>query len=104
VTRFVALVREIDARASIQAHAGNGIVVVRFAEFGAGEVSRQLIGRMQPAAAAMGGNVVVLSHDPAIELTRQARWGSTGAAGDLMRSVKQQFDPADVLNRGRFAY
>ncbi|RIK71952.1 MAG: dehydrogenase [Planctomycetota bacterium] len=104
VTQFAALVREIDASASLQAHAGNGIVVARFAEFTAGDVSRQLIGRLQPAAAAMGGNVVVLSCDAAIDLTRQARWGSTGAAGDLMRSVKRQFDPADVLNRGRFVY
>jgi glycolate oxidase FAD binding subunit len=104
VTRFIELVRKIDAGVSIQAHAGNGIVVARFAEFGPGDVSRQLIGRLQPAAAAMGGNVAVLSHDSAIDLTRQARWGSTGAAGDLMRSVKQQFDPADVINRGRFVY
>lgn len=103
-TRFAALVREIDANASLQAHAGNGIVIARFAEFAAGDVSRQLVGRLQPAAAALGGNVAVLSCSASIDLTRQARWGSTGAAGDLMRSVKHQFDPADILNRGRFVY
>jgi glycolate oxidase FAD binding subunit len=104
LTQFIALVLEIDPTAWIQAHAGNGIAIVRFGEFSAGDVSRQLIGRLQPAAAASGGNLVVLSCDSTIELTRQARWGSTGDAGTLMRSVKAQFDPGDVLNRGRFVY
>jgi glycolate oxidase FAD binding subunit len=104
LTQFIALALEIDPTAWIQAHAGNGIAIVRFGEFSAGDVSRQLIGRLQPAATAWGGNVVVLSCGPAIELTRQARWGSTGEAGDLMRAVKAQFDPGDVLNRGRFVY
>ena len=34
------LVQSIDPQASIQAHAGNGIVIARFAEFDAGDVSR----------------------------------------------------------------
>ncbi len=104
VVEFVRLVLDVDSAASIQAHAGNGIVVGRFAKFAAADVSRQLIGRLQPAAAAAGGHVVVLSSDAAIALTRQAQWGSVGAASEIMREVKKQFDPADVLNRGRFVY
>ncbi|MEX2188319.1 MAG: FAD-binding oxidoreductase [Pirellulales bacterium] len=104
VVEFIRLVLDVDPTASIQAHAGNGIVVARFAKFAAADVSRQLIGRMQPAALAAGGHVVVLSSDASIELTRQACWGTVGAALDAMRDVKKQFDPANVLNRGRFVY
>jgi glycolate oxidase FAD binding subunit len=104
VTRFIRTLLEVDANASIQAHAGNGIVVARLSRFSAADVSRQLIGTLQPAAASLGGHVVVLSADPSLDLTRQARWGSPGASVDLMQAIKRQFDPSDVLNRGRFVY
>jgi FAD/FMN-containing dehydrogenase len=104
VTRFIRTILEVDANASIQAHAGNGIVVARLSRFSAADVSRQLIGTLQPAAAALGGHVVVLSADPSLDLTRQARWGSPGASIELMQAIKRQFDPSDILNRGRFLY
>lgn len=104
VTRFIEQILAIDNQASIQAHAGNGIVIARLPNFTAADVSRQLIGKLQPEALALGGHVAVLSCAAAIDLTRQARWGSPGAAIDLMQSIKRQFDPADILNRGRFVY
>ena len=60
---------ELDPQASVQAHAGSGIVIARFARFAAGDVSRLLIGRLQPAARAAGGNIVVLSSTGLGELT-----------------------------------
>lgn len=104
VCSFVALARGIDAKASIQAHAGTGVVVVRFAEFGAGDVSKQLIGKLQPAVRAAGGECVVLSSNGLGELTRQAQWGGVEAATVWMNNVKRQFDPKDVLNPGRFVF
>lgn len=104
VVEFVQLVLDIDPAASIQAHAGNGIVIARFARFDAADVSRQLIGRLQPAATAAGGHAVVLSSDASLGLTRQALWSGLGAAIEVMREVKNRFDPADILNRGRFVY
>lgn len=101
---FIRHVLHVDSAASIQIHAGNGIVVARLPNFAAADVSRQLIGRLQPAAAAAGGHLIVLSADASLGLTRQARWGSLGAALDPMREIKKQFDPADLLNRGRFIY
>ncbi|HEY1785589.1 MAG TPA: FAD-linked oxidase C-terminal domain-containing protein, partial [Pirellulales bacterium] len=104
VVDFVRLVLEIDPAASVQAHAGSGVVVVRFADFPATSVSRVLIGRLQPTAVAAGGRLVVLSSTHASELTRQAMWGGTTAADAWMRRVKLQFDPENLLNPGRFVY
>ncbi len=104
ICEFIKLVRHIDPAASIQAHAGNGIVIVRFADFSSAAVSRSLIGRIQPAAAAAGGHVVVLSSSGLGDMTRQALWGGVEAATEWMTKVKQQFDPHDILNPGRFIY
>ena len=89
VVDFVRLVLEIDPAASVQAHAGTGVVIVRFADFPAAAISRALIGRLQPAAAAAAGRLVVLSSTHASELTRQAVWGGAMAADTWMRKVKQ---------------
>jgi glycolate oxidase FAD binding subunit len=102
-TRFVELVLEIDPQASIQAHAGNGNVIARFAKFETADVSRVLIGRLQPAAKRSGGNAVVLSTTMA-GLTQQAVWGGASAATGWMEKVKRQFDPKNLLNPGRFVY
>lgn len=102
VTRLVQTAREIDPRASVQAHAGSGVVVVRFTELPAGGVSKHLLGRLYPIATSAGGNCVVLSTQLTSEITPQiARCGSDIAV-DIMRSVRQQFDPHGLLNPGRF--
>jgi glycolate oxidase FAD binding subunit len=100
---FMRLVREIDPAASLQAHAGSGVVIARLSSLPPGFFTHELIGRLQPAAVASGGHVVVLSASGG-ELTRQSVWGNPDAAIDLMRAVKAQFDPADILNRGRFVF
>lgn len=104
VCSFIATVQEIDKNASILAHAGSGIVIVRFRDFGAAEISKLLVGRLQPAARAAGGNAVVLSSDGLGELPRQVQWGGTQAATEWMAKVKRQFDPKNILNPGRFVY
>lgn len=101
VTGFMSLLVELDPQVSLQAHAGNGIVVARFDEFSTADAGRMLVQRLQPAAARAGGNVVVWSCH-AGELTRQAVWGAPGADAAVMREVKRQFDPKGLLNPGRF--
>jgi glycolate oxidase FAD binding subunit len=103
VTAFVELVGKLDPQASIEAHAGNGVVLVRFANFEAGDVSQALIGRLQPAARQSGGSVIVLSTTVA-GLTRQAVWGGVPDSAPWMAQVKRQFDPHHILNPGRFVY
>jgi glycolate oxidase FAD binding subunit len=103
-TRFVRAVREVDANCAIQAHAGNGIVIVRFSAFPEGGLSRTLIGKLEPVASATHGNVVILSNPSGGEMTHQSVWGGIDAPFPLMTAVKQQFDPKDLLNPGRFVY
>lgn len=103
VVEFCGLLLEIDPKCSIQSHAGNGIVYARFSEVPAGGISRTLIGRLQPAAMRLGGNLTVLS-TTAGEITRQAVWGGASDAAPLMEAVKKQFDPRGLLNPGRFVY
>ncbi len=103
VTEYVRLVQEFDADVSIQAHAGNGIVIARFERFTPGDITAVLLGRLRPAAQLCGGNAVVLSSN-LDGWTRGAWWGSFGQAAPWMQKVKHQFDPGNLLNPGRFAY
>jgi glycolate oxidase FAD binding subunit len=102
--QFIRTLRYIDPGCSIQAHAGNGIVVARFPQLDAGRLSRMLVGQLQPAAAEHEGHMIVLSCRWPQELTRQAAWGSIGASAAVMEEIKRQFDPKNLLNRGRFVF
>jgi glycolate oxidase FAD binding subunit len=48
-----------------------------------------------------GGSLSILSCPPEVKSKIDA-WGSAGDALPLMRSIKAQFDPAGILNPGRF--
>jgi glycolate oxidase FAD binding subunit len=95
---------EFDPAATIQAHAGNGVVVVRFSSVPSAGVSKFLISQLQPLAQRGGGHVVVWSCATPDELTRNAWWGGVRAETALMQRVKQQFDPKQIMNPGRFNY
>jgi FAD/FMN-containing dehydrogenase len=101
---YLELLRDIDPECSWQAHAGNGIVLARMASVTGSELSQAIVKRLQPAARQAQGNLVVLSAGEGLESTRQVIWG--GAPDDLriMQAVKQQFDPHNLLNPGRFVY
>ena len=60
--------------------------------------------KLRPAVAELGGKLVVLSTPGNGELTCDDIWGPPGDAAALMRAVKDRFDPAGVLNPGRFVY
>jgi FAD/FMN-containing dehydrogenase len=104
VTAMIAAARKLDPQCSIQAHAGNGTVLIKLSAFPVQGLSRALVGDLQPVAAAHGGNLVVLSNPSGAEMTHQSVWGAIDAPLDLMSAVKRKFDPQDILNRGRFLY
>lgn len=104
LTRFINGVLEVDAQATIHAHAGNGIVYISFAEFPKQGLSRALIGKLQPLASSLGGHVVILSNPSGQEATPQSTWGALGGQQALMTAVKEQFDPRNILNPGRFVF
>lgn len=100
----VEAVRRLDGAASLQAHAGNGVVWVRFDEMPEGGLTGAAVKGLQQVAASNGGKALVVSCSDAGELTRQAVWGTPGGDLELMRSVKTAFDPAGILNPHRFVY
>jgi glycolate oxidase FAD binding subunit len=104
VCRFIDVLRSVDPECSIQAHAGNGIVLARMPSGSAGELSGAIVKKLQPAARQGGGNVTVLAAAEGLEPTRQVMWGSAPDDLRLMQAVKQQFDPFNLLNPGRFVY
>jgi glycolate oxidase FAD binding subunit len=101
VVPLMQLFLEVDPGCSLQAHAASGAIVARFAQFSSNDAGSALVQKLQPAAAAAGGSVVVWSCLVG-ELTRQATWGAPPAAAAVMRAVKDQFDPKGLLNPGRF--
>lgn len=101
-TAMIDAVRNVDPECSIQAHAGNGIVLIKLSKFPAQGLSRALVGNLQPVAAAHQGQVVILSNPSGAEMTHQSAFGMTDSPLALMREVKRKFDPRDILNRARF--
>ena len=102
VVPFMQSAREVDPGCSILAQAGSGVVFVKFAAFPPTGLSRALIGKLQPAAATLGGHVIVLSNPSGVEATLQSVWGPADPALEVMRAVKRNFDPKGILNPGRF--
>ena len=104
ITAMIEAARRLDPECSIQAHAGNGIAIIKLSKFPTQGLSRALVGDLQPAAAARHGQVIVLANPSGAEMTHQAMWGATDSPLTLMTAVKRSFDPQDILNRGRFVY
>ena len=92
--------RNIFALASVQASPGLGLVVTRvvFPE----EALPEALSTLQSDLLEVADNVTVLA--AAAELKRGIDvWGRTPETLDVMRALKEQFDPNRVLNPGRFA-
>ena len=104
VCGFMSVLKTIDPECSLQSHAGNGIVLARMTGLSGSELSQAILKKLQPAARAAGGNVAVLAAGEGLEQTRQIVWGSAPDDLRVMHAVKRQFDPRDILNRGRFVY
>lgn len=107
VVPFLCAVQEAYPDSSAQAHAGDGVILVRFPEFDPGDVSKVLVGKLQGMVAATGvpgANVNVLSTRIDAGWTRRAIWGASGPDAAIMQAVKQQMDPSGILNPGRFIY
>lgn len=101
---LMAMLRELAPDCSMAARAGSGILLVQFEEFQPSNISKLLIGRIRPAAIAAGGACVVWAAGPGLEATHQAVFGPDPGDRAMMRAVKSQFDPAGILNPGRFIY
>jgi glycolate oxidase FAD binding subunit len=102
---LVELVREMAAdepSCSFQAHAGDGVTRIALPEIPASGIGGLVMSRWQPLVMRHGGNLVAIKHPAHPEFTSRLRWGRPGFPAELMRRVKQQFDPKGVLNPGAF--
>lgn len=102
-SRLVQACQQIDTGVSIQAHAGNGVVIAKFAEHPDCGVATA-VNRIRTVAASLQGYATVLSNPSGDEMTHQVAWGAAEARYDLMSQVKRAFDPSHILNPGRFVY
>jgi glycolate oxidase FAD binding subunit len=103
VSRMIGELLACDPNCTIQAHAANGVVVARFAEFRQSDVTPLLVGKLRPLAIQLGGSLVVMSSK--LEgLTPHLIWGGRTAAIMLLERVKQKFDPRRILNPGQFVF
>ncbi len=103
VTDCVRLVLDIDPKCSIQAHACDGVVVVRFT-LPPEHLADSLTGRLRPHVTNAGGSVAVLSYPENCRWDRETIWGPAPAAMKVMWPIKNQFDPKGILNRERYVF
>ncbi len=82
-------------------HAGNGIVTAIVDVRHGLEAVRQCRERLARLTAADGGGVVVWRCPPPWKATLPV-WGEPPESLWLMRRIKERFDPANILNPGRF--
>jgi glycolate oxidase FAD binding subunit len=97
--------QRILPKANLRAHAANGIVRIRAGEGWLDDVKRRLqprkIVELRNLTQARGGQLLLL-RAPA-EITEQLDvWGEASPNAALMRAIKAKFDPAGLLNPGRF--
>ncbi len=78
-------------------HAGSGLGLLRWDC----EQMLETVLNMRSLCQANGGFLTIL--EAPIKLKQQLEvWGYTGNALDIMRGIKQQFDPGNILSPGRF--
>jgi glycolate dehydrogenase FAD-binding subunit len=78
--------------------AGLGVFLARIG--GDAELQKRVISGLRGVLPAGRGSVVIRHASPKLKAEVDV-WGPIGDGLPLMRSVKQQFDPAEILNRGR---
>jgi glycolate oxidase FAD binding subunit len=109
VVEMCARVRKAFPKADLLAHAGNGVILAKPAgakseELAAHELANPLLGELRQAVAADGGQVIVWNSPTPEELTRVLAWGPARDDDAMMRRLKNQFDPHNLLNPGRFQF
>jgi glycolate oxidase FAD binding subunit len=101
VTSAVAQLLNVDPNCTIQTHAANGIILAQLSKFTQADLSSILIGRLRPWASRLGGCVQVVR--TALEgLTPHLIWGGRTESTILLQRIKNQFDPKNILNPGRY--
>jgi FAD/FMN-containing dehydrogenase len=90
----------------LQAHAGSGALSVHspvIASLEPGETFLALVrSSLRPLVESAGGRLTILQTPHDCDPTAAELWGPPTAGAALMKAVQQRFDPAGILNSGRF--
>ncbi len=89
---------------SVQAHAGNGIVIGHLPDrVTSAQTAAGLLTPLRQFVRQHHGNLIIVN---APETWKQEipTWGEPEASWPLMQKLKDQLDPQDLLNRGRFIF
>ena len=98
--RFAELATQLDV--AVNCHAGNGVVTGQFPETVASLADAlKLLEPLRTLARTGGGNLIVL-HADREWLPQLPVYGDAESAWGQMRRLKQQLDPGNLLNPGRF--
>jgi glycolate oxidase FAD binding subunit len=102
---MIAEAGRILPKTSWRAHAGNGVLRVHAEAGWLDEVKTKLqprkIAELRRAAESRGGQLLIL-RAPADITDQLDVWGEVGGAAELMRALKEKFDPDAMLSPGRF--
>jgi glycolate dehydrogenase FAD-binding subunit len=101
VSRAPAYFDSLVSQAGCVATADVGTGIIRLAFDSDEEQAIEVIKRMRAEAIAAGGTLFIERAAPSVRLRADA-WGEIGPTGRLMRDIKERFDPASLLNPGRF--
>jgi glycolate oxidase FAD binding subunit len=104
VTNTIKELISLDPDCTIQAHAGDGILHLIFSPAGQSSFTYLLRRKLRPMVESAGGKLVALGNPEGSELTRRDVWGPEGDGFVVMQSLKDRFDPAGILNPGRFIF
>ncbi|MGB7251167.1 MAG: FAD-binding oxidoreductase [Phormidesmis sp.] len=85
-----------DAQARLHGHSGLG-----WAQFAPDRVSAEELSQLRSHCQQNGGFLTLLQAPKSLKRSIEA-WGYTGDALDVMRAIKQKFDPHHSLSPGRF--
>lgn len=103
VIHVVEGLRSICPDVSIQSHAANGMVVARL-PIGDKDAAGLIDGRLRPWVNEVGGYLVVLAQPDGASISLDTLFGPPPPGSKIMHSIRQRFDPAGILNRGRFGF
>jgi len=95
--------RSIQPDVSFESHAGSGVVVARLTT-GSMDLAGLIDGRLRPWVSQLGGYLAVLALPDGASLSVQTLLGPPPPGSKTMHSIRQRFDPAGLLNRGRFHF
>ena len=97
--------KELGARTALFCHAGTYVIYGRFGweinEVRDPEILRQVLSRLRTHCISAGGHMVVEKVRPEVKNGFDV-WGYEAPALEIMRRIKQEFDPRGLLNPGRF--